>query len=64
MAFPRYRHNGTSNLVFADGHVKAMPKGCLNWCRNIYFKGMKNSWNGEDMSWMFDSGQPCANFAK
>jgi len=36
---PRYRHSGTSNMLFADGHVKAIPKGRLNWCRNIYFAG-------------------------
>jgi prepilin-type N-terminal cleavage/methylation domain-containing protein/prepilin-type processing-associated H-X9-DG protein len=33
---PRYRHNGTCNVNFLDGHVKAMTKGKLNWWRNIY----------------------------
>ncbi len=32
---PRYRHNNTTNVTFFDGHVKAMPKGRINWCRNI-----------------------------
>ncbi len=34
--FPRYRHNGTSNMVFFDGHVKAIVRGGLNWYKNIY----------------------------
>jgi len=34
--FPRYRHNGTSNFVFIDGHCKALPKGQLSWFKNIY----------------------------
>ena len=35
-AFPRYRHNNTSNMLFFDGHVKAIVRGQLNWYRNIY----------------------------
>jgi len=34
--FPRFRHNGTSNFAFLDGHVKSMPKGRLDWFRDIY----------------------------
>ncbi len=34
--YPRYRHNGTSNFVFIDGHVKGMPKGRLSWYVNIW----------------------------
>jgi len=33
---PRYRHNGTSNFVFGDGHVKAMAKGSVKWYRNVW----------------------------
>jgi len=33
--FPRYRHTGMTNMVFADGHVKAMRKGQLKWYTNI-----------------------------
>ncbi len=36
---PRYRHNGTSNFLFGDGHVKSMPKGSVNWYVNIYVAG-------------------------
>jgi prepilin-type N-terminal cleavage/methylation domain-containing protein/prepilin-type processing-associated H-X9-DG protein len=34
--FPRYRHNGTCNMAFFDGHVKAVVHGSLNWYKNIY----------------------------
>jgi prepilin-type N-terminal cleavage/methylation domain-containing protein/prepilin-type processing-associated H-X9-DG protein len=33
---PRYRHTRTSNVIFADGHVKSMPLGSINWKKNIY----------------------------
>ncbi len=33
---PRYRHTGTSNFAFADGHVKAIHRGGINWYKNIY----------------------------
>jgi len=33
---PRYRHNGTTNAAFLDGHVKAMAKGKINFATNIY----------------------------
>jgi len=38
--FPRYRHNGTSNFTWLDGHVKAMPKGQLSWYKHIYLRGV------------------------
>lgn len=62
--FPRYRHNGVANMVFADGHVKAMNKGRLNWCKNIYVKGYTTSWKNEDLSWMFDPSwdSPCGKY--
>lgn len=37
----RYRHNGNANVVFADGHAKAMPKGKIKWVDNIYIPGLK-----------------------
>ncbi len=33
---PRYRHNGTSTVLFCDGHVKSVNKGGLKWYKNIY----------------------------
>jgi len=37
-AMPRYRHLGTSNMLFVDGHVKAMVKGRVRWFTNIYIR--------------------------
>ncbi|MBC7806961.1 MAG: DUF1559 domain-containing protein [Akkermansiaceae bacterium] len=37
---PRYRHNKTCNVLFADGHVKAVPRGRLSWAKNIYIPGL------------------------
>jgi prepilin-type N-terminal cleavage/methylation domain-containing protein/prepilin-type processing-associated H-X9-DG protein len=37
--FPRYRHSLNSNVAFADGHAKSMPRGSMsgaNWMRRIY----------------------------
>lgn len=38
---PRYRHSGksSSNFLFADGHVKSLVKGRVNWYKNIYVPG-------------------------
>jgi len=35
-SMPRYRHNGTTNVLFADGHVKAEQRGRILWYTNIY----------------------------
>ena len=59
---PRYRHSGTSNFAFADGHAKAMVSGRLNWCKNIYYQGMVKDYDGTDLSWYFTPGQPCAQY--
>ena len=37
---PRFRHSENCNVVFADGHAKAMPKGRMNWYKNLYIPGM------------------------
>lgn len=42
--FPRYLHNGTTNVLFADGHAKAMIKGSINWWKNIYPGKLPNYW--------------------
>jgi len=47
----RYRHQGMSNVIFADGHAKAMPKGAIKWFKNVYVprayqQCMKNSYHG------------------
>ncbi len=30
---PRFRYNGTANIVYADGHVKTISKPAFNYCR-------------------------------
>ena len=42
-AFPRYRHNLHTNVLFVDGHVKSMSKGSLGgqyWLRYIWVPGV------------------------
>jgi prepilin-type N-terminal cleavage/methylation domain-containing protein/prepilin-type processing-associated H-X9-DG protein len=39
-SMPRYRHNGTTNVIFFDGHVKSYARGRLDWYRNIYIPGL------------------------
>jgi len=57
-AMPRYRHTETANIAFADGHVKGIKKGALDWCQYLHADGnedwMYDSWNG--------GGQPCYQY--
>jgi prepilin-type N-terminal cleavage/methylation domain-containing protein/prepilin-type processing-associated H-X9-DG protein len=32
----RYRHQGAANVLFADGHAKAMQRGSIKWYQNLY----------------------------
>ncbi len=58
-AMPRYRHLNTSNMLYADGHVKAMVKGRVRWYTNIYIRGTGRpgdgynqfQWDGERAGW-------------
>jgi prepilin-type processing-associated H-X9-DG protein len=34
--YPRYRHTNTCNMIFSDGHAKAMNRGRVKWYQNIY----------------------------
>ena len=40
---PRYRHNGTSNFLWLDGHVKTLARGKLNYSRNVCISGIGDS---------------------
>jgi prepilin-type N-terminal cleavage/methylation domain-containing protein/prepilin-type processing-associated H-X9-DG protein len=51
---PRYRHNGAANFIFADGHAKAVVKGGLNYCRNIWFPGFRSTYSGDSLDWLID----------
>jgi len=37
---PSYRHAKHSNMLYCDGHVKAIGKGSLKWLQNIYVAGV------------------------
>jgi len=43
---PRYRHHNHTNVLFIDGHVKAIAKGQLSWGQNIYIPGLYESMTG------------------
>jgi prepilin-type N-terminal cleavage/methylation domain-containing protein/prepilin-type processing-associated H-X9-DG protein len=46
---PRYRHTGTCNCLFTDGHAKAFQKGKIDWFKNIYDPGAWAIWgHGEN----------------
>lgn len=38
--YPRYRHSRNTNMIFAEGHVKAVHRGQLTWYKNIYIPGL------------------------
>lgn len=40
--YPRYRHNGTSNFVFFDGHAKSFKRGGINFGKNVFVQGVSN----------------------
>lgn len=51
----RYRHMKSTNVVFADGHAKAMPQGTLKWYKNIYIPKVfesNMSTNNDYKSWV------------
>jgi len=58
----RYRHNGVTNIAFADGHVKAVAKGQLNWCRNFYYPGVGSAYSPNSQTWLFSGTNACAGF--
>ena len=68
--YPRFRHHGFGNAVFADGHVKAMKKGAFNWCVNYAQPGTagqgaaagKYSSTGDDYSAMFNADGACTDY--
>ena len=47
----RYRHAGTANCIFADGHAKSMPKGTIKWYKNVYIPGAYEDCLKNQYSW-------------
>ncbi len=42
---PRYRHTGTGNATFLDGHSKAVHKGSLSYSKNLWIQSLDgNLW--------------------
>jgi prepilin-type N-terminal cleavage/methylation domain-containing protein/prepilin-type processing-associated H-X9-DG protein len=66
-ATPAYRHNKTSNFLYADGHAKAVPIGRMRWCENM---GIKSANPTDDLpggyntytAGLFSPGNPCAGY--
>jgi prepilin-type N-terminal cleavage/methylation domain-containing protein/prepilin-type processing-associated H-X9-DG protein len=49
-SFPRYRHNGYCNVLYCDGHAKALGKGALNYDDNIWIPKLQAGgvpWGGQ-----------------
>ena len=42
---PRYRHQGGSDALFVDGHVKTIRKGTFNWCVNLAQPGVAGGYD-------------------
>ncbi|BDI28234.1 hypothetical protein CCAX7_002850 [Capsulimonas corticalis] len=44
---PRYRHSGTCDMLFLDGHVKSQHKGADYYSKNLYIPGLtcEQYWN-------------------
>jgi prepilin-type N-terminal cleavage/methylation domain-containing protein/prepilin-type processing-associated H-X9-DG protein len=61
---PRYRHTGTANVIYADGHAKAAVKGTLNWCVNVHYPNMTVWSDNGNVDWLFDPswGAPCSQY--
>lgn len=46
---PRFRHNGTANVIFLDGHAKGMTRGTIKWYKHIYMPvGLPRQWTREN----------------
>lgn len=47
----RYRHNGSTDVLFADGHVKSMNAGTIKWYKNVYIPQVYETNNTNQYSW-------------
>ena len=43
---PRFRHHQNCDSLFADGHVKAVHRGQMDWYKNIYIPGVYEALDG------------------
>jgi len=54
----RYRYTNAANVTWVDGHAKAVKKGTLNWCKNLYTPGF-SSVGGQNDDWLWTQGNAC-----
>lgn len=66
--FPRYRHQGSTDVLYCDGHVKAVKYNSYNWCTDIYIPNVfpeEYNWAGGSAAtanqWY---GQGCPEFGQ
>lgn len=52
-AHARYRHSGSADAVFADGHAKSIKKKGILWYKNLYIRR-----SGGGPYWYMDSANP------
>ncbi len=43
---PRFRHHMSSDVLFADGHVKSVHRGQMDWYKNVYIPGVYEALDG------------------
>jgi prepilin-type N-terminal cleavage/methylation domain-containing protein/prepilin-type processing-associated H-X9-DG protein len=62
---PRYRYTQSANVVWADGHAKAVKKGALNWCTQVYagFTHVPAGRGDQNYDWLFTPGNSCEAYA-
>ncbi|RYG35351.1 prepilin-type N-terminal cleavage/methylation domain-containing protein [bacterium] len=54
----RYRYTDSANVAWVDGHAKAVKKGALDWCKNLYTSGF-SSVGGANDDWLWSQGNAC-----
>ncbi|MEO7718859.1 MAG: DUF1559 domain-containing protein [Capsulimonas sp.] len=47
----RYRHTDMANVLFCDGHAKAMHKGSIKWYQNVYIPQVYEGSTAKEYSW-------------
>ncbi|HWD42079.1 MAG TPA: DUF1559 domain-containing protein [Fimbriimonas sp.] len=55
-ATARYRHNGTANFGFADGHEKSIQKYAMKWFKNIWVTRPNVSNSNGCVTWWLECG--------
>jgi prepilin-type N-terminal cleavage/methylation domain-containing protein/prepilin-type processing-associated H-X9-DG protein len=59
---PRWRYNGTANIVWCDGHAKTVSKPAFNWCKMMVLPEVGTDGVNQNVSDIFSPGQFCAAY--